>query len=67
MLPGMGDRKWYTTREAAKALGVSQRTVVRMVRSGELPAAVTGPHAIHVAPKDVEEMAHKRARAGHVA
>lgn len=40
----VGDGKYLSTGEAAKLMGVSQSTVIRLVTDGELPATKVGTH-----------------------
>ena len=43
-------REWLTISEAAEVLGMSERSVRRRVRSGELPSTLFGPRCrrVHV-------------------
>ncbi len=43
-----------TKHEAAEILGVSVRTLERMIRRGVLPAYRIGPKTVRLSPEDIE-------------
>jgi len=58
----MADVRWLSRAETARALGVSNETVRRLVRAGRLPAYRfgIGQHAdYHVAEQDLAEFIEK--------
>jgi len=52
-MSGMGD-KFLSIEEAAKLLGVDYKTIYRLVRSGEIPAARIG-RVYRIKRKDLDE------------
>ena len=55
----LDDKKWFTTYEAAKVLGVSPRTVWRWCKSGKIRAGKT-PGGYYCIPREeLKRVLHK--------
>lgn len=61
MEPSKSDSDWLTATAACRRLGVTRRTLFRLIDTGELPAYKIG-HWIRVRVADIEayERAHPR-------
>lgn len=62
-------RRWVTQAEAAQYLGITDRTVRRLVASGELKAYRLGPRLLRIDQADVDALLRPipTAGGGHLA
>ena len=56
---------YITPREAAQRLGVSERTVFRMIAAGTLPAYRIGPRLLRVRATDLASLLSPTSEAHH--
>lgn len=48
-------RRWFTQREAAEYLGVTDRTIRNMIRRGDLSARRLGKRAVRIDVADLDK------------
>ena len=53
--PGDGDGEWMSTADAARLLGITPRTLFRLIDSGDIPAYRFG-RVIRIRQSDVERL-----------